>query len=123
MAIRLTSNIIINPNNSYLPYRISNNKFANSVFTQVGGGGSVSLDTEVEGVNTGLQIRNFLGVTVAKLGDYDSSNNGLHLVIDDGSQKIEVNGNATGTGGVLMPSLNYLKITINGVDYKIALNT
>lgn len=122
MAIRLTSNIIINPNNSYLPYRISNNKFANSVFTQVGGGGSVSLDTEVEGVNTGLQIRNFLGVTVAKLGDYDSSNNGLHLVIDDGSQKIEVNGNATGTG-VLVPSLDHLKITINGVDYKIALNT
>jgi hypothetical protein len=103
----------------------ANNEYRFGDYTNVGGsasnllilGSEVAVETVLYGIS-GFKADGTLAS--AWLGDFNGNANNTFLILDDVLQRLELSGNLeASTAGA--SSGKFLKITIGGVDYKIAL--
>jgi len=124
MGISLKQRIVvINPTNDFLPKRSNATTFTDSLLKQTGVDEPV-LETEFSGRLFGIKVNTFNNNIVASIGDYNGLVNETCIVVDDEAGIIALHGTSIiDSPGVVVPSANFLRLTINGINYLISLST
>jgi hypothetical protein len=116
-AIVILQGANLNPTSDFLPKR-SGNSFVDSPLQSTT---ITELKCILNGVYVGLNLDQSNGYY--QLGDFNNTNNGTVITINDSGQYIDLGGHITVVGGVHGASGTYLNIRVNGTSYYINLLT
>lgn len=116
-AIVISQGANLNPTAAFLPKR-QGNSFVDSPLE------STSL-AELKCILNGIYVGLNLDASIAyyQLGDFNNTNNGTAITVNDSGGYIDLGGPITMVGGVHVASGTYLNIRVNGTSYFLNLLT
>jgi hypothetical protein len=116
-AIVISQGANLNPTDAFLPKR-QGNSFVDSPLQSTY---STELKSILSDSYKGISLNSINGYY--ELGDFDSTNNGTAVRVNDSGAYIELLGLITVVGGVHVASGTFLNIRVNGVSYYLNLLT
>lgn len=116
-AIVISQSVNLNPTADFLPKR-QGNSFVDSPLQSTA---ITELKCILNGIYVGLNLDESTGYY--QLGDFNNTNNGTAITVNDSGGYIDLGGPITVVGGVHVASGTYLNIRVNGTSYFLNLLT